>query len=102
MAAETKTLATLLNKGKTFIAKDESGKFYLKFYTKDLDGGTNDILKYFDNQVQKLGTDLLENYSGVLVIFKNQENIQQGLEILAPTGEDLAKDLTMIYPLPSE
>jgi len=105
MATEAKTLATLLNEGKSFYGQGTtSGKIYVKGFAKDLDGGKNDLLKFVKTNELIVGlqieTELLT--SGTLLKVEINAGDYVSLKPYAPTGEDLAEDINTYLPQPTE
>ena len=105
MATEAKTLATLLNEGKSFYGQGTtSGKIYVKGFAKDLDGGKNDLLKFVKTNELIVGlqieTELLT--SGTLLKVEINAGDYVCLKPYAPTGEDLAEDINTYLPQPTE
>jgi len=100
--AETKTLATLLSEGNSFFGVGQtSGKRYVKGFTKDLDGGANDLLKWVklnDGLIKglKIEDELL--VSSTLLKVDISTDDYASLKPYAPTGEDLAEDITTYLP----
>mgnify|MGYP000998185716 CR=1 FL=1 len=106
MATETKTLATLLNEGKSFYGQGTtSGKIYVKGFAKDLDGGENDLLKFVKTNEGlidglQIETELLT--SGTLLKCEiNAGGDYASLKPYAPTGEDLAENIKTYLPQPT-
>ena len=106
MAAETKTLATLLNEGKSFFGQGQtSGKHYVKGFARDLDGGEYDLLKW-----EKLNEGLLPGLkiepellvSGTLLRSEINTGEYAVLKPYAPTGEDLAENIITYLPQPTD
>jgi len=100
--AETKTLATLLSEGKSFYGQGQtSGKLYVKGFTKDLDGGANDLLKWVKlNEGLIAGLKIEDELLVSGTLFKVDINTGDyaNLKPYAPTGEDLAEDITTYLP----
>lgn len=94
------TLATLLATKKSFIARGTtSEKEYSKIILSDADGTANDPLKYLKEDGMNLPTEQLENGSGVLMLVAGTDESTIFIPY-APTGEDLAEVLDIIFPAP--
>jgi len=94
------TLSQLLTQGTSFSGRSTSGKVYVKGFAKDLDGGANDILKFAKQHESftsalKIETEIL--VSGTLLQLVHTD---RGYVTPMPTGEDLAEEITLVFPEP--
>lgn len=92
------TLSTLLATKKSFAARGTtSGNEYSKIILSDADGTANDPLKHLKENGVNTPTEQLENENGVLMLVTGTED-NPITTPYAPTGEDLAEVLDIIFP----